>query len=119
MISFIISFLFSTNSWQAYYKKAVSCVVALRAACVAHGESEAYNAFLKDRFKQPFESGRHGEAWELLVGSGASLISQDEDSAVEGVDASAAKMFLADLSASAASQSQAAPNATSGDGAFQ
>jgi len=93
--------------------------VALRAACLAHGESEAYNTFLKERFKQPFESGRHGEAWELLVGSGASLISQDEDSAVEGVDATAAKAFLADESASAALQSQAAPAATLGDGEFQ
>ena len=65
----------------------MSCVVALRVACLAHGESNAYNAFLKERFKLPFESGRHGEVWELLVASGTSLINRDEDSAVEDINA--------------------------------
>ena len=93
-------------------------MVALRVACLAHGESNAYNAFLKERFKLPFESGRHGEVWELLVASGTSLINRDEDSAVEDINAAAAKAFLAEDIAAAASQTQAGPAAALGDGEY-
>lgn len=91
-------------------------MAALRAACLAHGESDAYNAFLRQRIKEPFRSGRHGEAWELLAASRCTLLSGDDDSAVRDVTAADAAAFLLADDAASAAQSQAAPAAAAGDG---
>jgi hypothetical protein len=93
-------------------------VVALRAACVAHGESDAFNAFLRTRVKAPYGRGRHGAAWELVVAANCTLVSDTEDSGVSDVTAAQAAAFLLADDAPSAAQSQAAPAAGDGESAI-
>jgi hypothetical protein len=105
--------LVTEGGTSAYYKKAAACALSLRAACVAHGESEAFNAWLADKFKGPFRAGRHGEAWELVAQQGTTLVTAAEDSAVDVTPAQAAA-FLAEAGPPAAA-APAPPAAAAAD----
>jgi hypothetical protein len=78
---------------SAYYKRALSCLQTLRAAAVQRGEFSLFNAFLRDRVKVPYQTGRHNAFWRLIVESNLSLISSREAAAC-GVTPAEADGFL-------------------------
>ena len=90
--------LVTAGGSAAYYRRAVLCVASLRAACLAHGESERFNAFLASRVKAPFAAAGspHGEVWDLVVAEGINLITCDEDSAVDVAPEAAVAFVAAD-----------------------
>jgi len=75
----------------AYYKRASSCMAALRKACVEQHEAALFNAFLRDKIKLPHQFGRHSALWRLVVDDNLTLISSTEvpDSSVSPQDAGA------------------------------
>lgn len=107
--------LVTEGGTSAYYKKASACVVSLRRACVAHGESEAFNDFLEAKVKAAFKAGRHAEAWELVAAAGTTLVTSAEDSAVD-VTAAEAAAFLADDAPTAPPPARPTPDAAAAEG---
>lgn len=75
----------------AYYKRAVSCLTALRQAAVEQREANLFNAFLRDKIKWQHQFGRHSALWRMVVDDKLTLISNAEasDSSVSPQDADA------------------------------
>lgn len=75
----------------AYYKRAASCLTALRKACAEQKEAGLFNAFLRDKIKAPHQFGRHSALWRLVVDDNLTLISSAEvaDSSASPQDAEA------------------------------
>ena len=96
----------------AYLKKAVACTAELRAACVAHGESELFNDFLRGKLKAKF---RDSDFWDRLVAAKTTLITEDEDSAV-AVTAAEAAAFIAEEAEDDAAVEAGGPAGASGGG---
>mmetsp|Transcript_46476 Transcript_46476/g.104994 ORF Transcript_46476/g.104994 Transcript_46476/m.104994 type:complete len:749 (+) Transcript_46476:235-2481(+) len=116
MMARIVS-LVELGGTSAHYRKAIEGVASLRRACLNHGEAQAFNDWIGPNFKDSFESGMHGEAFELLVAANLSLISSDEDDAAD-VSPDDARAFLAppDTAASAAPGGDSALPETEDDG---
>jgi hypothetical protein len=77
----------------AYYKRALTCLQALREAAVKHTELAAFNAYLRDRVKAQHQFGRHSAFWRLVVEANLSLISS-RDSPSSPVTPAEADAFL-------------------------
>eukprot|EP00598_Pedospumella_elongata_P004114 CAMPEP_0184970026 /NCGR_PEP_ID=MMETSP1098-20130426/2604_1 /TAXON_ID=89044 /ORGANISM="Spumella elongata, Strain CCAP 955/1" /LENGTH=751 /DNA_ID=CAMNT_0027491883 /DNA_START=92 /DNA_END=2347 /DNA_ORIENTATION=+ len=75
----------------AYYKRAVSCLTALRTAAVEQHQAHHFNAFLRDKIKLPHQFGRHSALWRLVVDDKLTLVSsaEDPDSSASPQDADA------------------------------
>ena len=70
----------------AYYRKAVSCIIELRKACLKHGESDTFNEFLRGTIKVKFDD---SDFWDMLVAEKITLISNAEDSAADATSTEA------------------------------
>ena len=75
----------------AYYKRAATCIAALRQAAVDQQEANTFNAFMTDKIKAPHQFGRHSALWKLVVDDNMRLISSAEvpDCGVSPQDADA------------------------------
>ena len=77
MIERIAAFI-NDGGNKAFYKKAVTCLKALRDECIKRTDAETFNDFLRDGIKAKFSKGKHGEVWEMLQEEDLSLITSEE-----------------------------------------
>ena len=80
-------------STNAYYRRAIACIIALRAAAVKLNRVEVFNTFLSDTLKRLYSFGRHKAVWQMVVDEKLTLISNAEASS-SSVSPEAARNFL-------------------------
>lgn len=75
----IIETLVTFGGTNAHYKKAVSCLKALRSGCILCRQIEKFNTYMRQNIKGQFAVGRHGRMWEIVCDEGITLISTLEN----------------------------------------
>ncbi|OZJ05657.1 hypothetical protein BZG36_01514 [Bifiguratus adelaidae] len=87
----VITELVTVSFGDAFYDKALSCLVALRETCALENESDAFNAFLPELRATCVsqQGGRRSDFWDRVMEKRITLISADEavDSSVSLAEA--------------------------------
>jgi len=92
----------------AYYRKAVDCLEALRKGCLANSDSDTFNLFLSNTVKDQFSVGPHTSFWDEVVTRKVTLISSEEDFAVDTSPEEAIQFLHQDEDEQAAAPTQRA-----------
>jgi ATP-dependent DNA helicase 2 subunit 2 len=92
---------------RSHYKRALSCLQALREASVRLDRPAAFNAYLRSPVQTQYHAGRHAAFFQLLQQEDVSLIARSEAASSE-VTADEQRRFLSE---NAAPEPEAAPSA--------